>query len=97
MRTGISIGRRSGLALLAAAIALLLAAAACGGADEEDTPAAQATQAPAAQPTQAPAAQVTQAPSVSPEVAAVMALPGYRAEWGEPQYEIGRASCRERV
>ena len=86
MGTGIALGRRSGLALLAAIIALMLAAAACGGSEEEDTPAVQATQAPAAQPTQAPAAQATQAPSVSPELAAIMAQPGYRAEWGEPQY-----------
>ena len=73
---------------LGVALTMLLVLVGCSGSD--DTTAAQdtsgSTSQPAAQPTQVMEKAEDKGPVLTPDQQAVTALPGYRAEWGTPQY-----------
>ena len=77
--------RRRSMVLAAGALALLLVVAGCSGSDEDTTAAQDTSPQAAAQPTQA-AAMEDKGPELTADQKAVMALPGYKQEWGTPQY-----------
>ena len=78
--------RPRSMVLAAGALALLLVVAGCSGSEEDTTPAQDTVPQAAAQPTQVMEKMEDKGPQLTADQKAVMAVPGYKAEWGVPQY-----------